>query len=485
MNGPLLQRPVIGGQRVSCTDNAFGVLDPATGRAIATVSRGGAADIDLAVASARVAFEKDWRHRNAADRARACRRMADVLRGEREQLAALESLDTGKPLSQARTDADAAARYFEFYAGCIEGLHGAVIESTDEALTYTVLEPHGVCGHIIPWNYPLQVACRTLAPALAAGNCCVLKPAEDAPLSALRLAELAEVAGLPAGALNVVPGLGEEAGAALAAHPGIDHLAFTGSREVGRQVMAAAAANVIPVTLELGGKSPQLVFHDSNLKAAADAVAAGITEHAGQNCSAGSRLLIHESVHDEFVSRLVARFEGMTLGRGRDDPDIGPLISAVQRDRVLRYCALGRDEGDLLTGGTAPRLDADLANGYFVTPAIVDRVAPAAVVASEEVFGPVLAVLTFRTDDEALTLANATDYGLCAGVWTNDGPRATWLARELCVGQVFVNAYRVAGTAELPFGGRKRSGFGREKGVAALREYTQVKAVMTAGARVL
>lgn len=473
------QWPLIDGERIPTGAGRIPVLDPSTGRAVAEVGRGGPAEVDAAVASARHAFESTWRHTTAADRARLFRRLTDLLRSERESLAALECLDTGKPLGQARTDADVAARYFEFYAGCIEAGQGAVVHSSDALVAYTLDEPHGVCGHIIPWNYPLQVACRTVAPALAAGNACVLKPAEDAPLTPLRLGELALAAGLPPGVLNVVPGTGDEAGAALAAHPGIDHLAFTGSRPVGERVMALAARNVVPVLLELGGKSPQLVFPDCDLDAVVGPIAAGITEASGQNCSAGSRLLVHASVHDALVARLVAAFERMTVGPGRDDPDLGPLVTARQRDRVLRHCEIGRTEAALLTGGRAPD-DPRLADGWFVLPTIFDHVPPAATIAREEIFGPVLATTPFATDDEALELADGTEYGLSAGVWTADVGRATWLARELRASQVFVNGYRAAGGVELPFGGVKRSGFGREKGVAALREYTRTKTVALA-----
>jgi aldehyde dehydrogenase (NAD+)/betaine-aldehyde dehydrogenase len=320
------------------------------------------------------------------------------------------------------------------------------------------------------------VACRTIAPALAAGNCCVLKPAEDAPLTSLRLGHLAMEAGFPAGALNVVPGFGPEAGAALAAHPGIDHLSFTGSREVGQLIMAAAARNIVPVTLELGGKSPHLVFADADVRSAVPLITGSIIENAGQNCSAGSRVLVHHSIHDALVARLAEAFEPLRIGPGHADPDLGPVISARQRDRVVGYLQRGREIARLVTGGGVPA-DPELADGFYVLPTIFDDVPPASAIAQEEIFGPVLSVLPFRDAEEAVELANGTPYGLSAGVWTRDIGLAHWLERELEVSQVFVNNYSAAGGVELPFGGYKMSGFGREKGFAALREYTRCKVV--------
>jgi aldehyde dehydrogenase (NAD+)/betaine-aldehyde dehydrogenase len=368
------------------------------------------------------------------------------------------------------------ARYFEFYAATAETLFGTTLPSARSVFAYTIIEPHGVSAHIVPWNYPLQVTARTLAPALATGNACVLKPAEDAPLTPLRIGELALEAGFPPGVLNVVPGYGDEAGAALAAHPGIDHLSFTGSREVGELVMASAARNIVPVTLELGGKSPQLVFADADIDAAVPSIVSAITEHAGQNCSAGSRLLVHESVRDEVVARVRAAFEAMRIGPGRDDPDLGPLISAKQRDRVRGYIDLGRTTARLVTGGESLD-DPLLAGGFFVRPTIFDDVPPDARIAQEEIFGPVLCVTPFRTTDEAVALANGTTYGLASGVWTRDVHRVQRLVRELRAGQVFVNNYSAAGSVELPFGGYGRSGFGREKGAIAVQEYVRHKAV--------
>lgn len=378
--------------------------------------------------------------------------MAARIRASRQELADLETLDTGKPISQALTDVDVAARYFEFYGATVEALFGDTLPAEPGVLAYSLVEPYGVSGHIIPWNYPLQIAARTLAPALAVGNTCVLKPAEDAPLSSVRLAQLAFEAGLPPGALNVVPGYGREAGAALAGHPGIDHLSFTGSRSVGQAAMRAAAGNIVPVTLELGGKSPHLVFPDADLDIAADHIYRSITEHAGQNCSAGSRLIVHDQVHDELVGRLVRRFEAARISPGCSDPDIGPLISARQRDRVLQYLDRGRSQGCVVTGGSAPH-DPALASGFYVLPTIFDEVDTTPAIAQEEIFGPVLCVHRFTLTTQALAIANNTTYGLSAGVWTRDIGLALALCRKLQAGQVFINNYSAAGGWSWPSAG--------------------------------
>ncbi|MFJ9848648.1 aldehyde dehydrogenase family protein [Streptomyces sp. NPDC101150] len=466
---------VIAGKGVS-TGRWIDVLDPSNARPFARVARCGPAEVQSAVEAARHAYETVWRFTTPVERSRFCRRIAEALRGRREELARLETLDTGKPFSQSLTDADVAARYFDFYANAIEALGGETIQQQPDRLAFTLREAFGVCGHIIPWNYPLQIAARTVAPAIAAGNCCVLKPAEDAPLTSLRLADIVEEAGLPAGVLNVVPGYGGEAGAALAAHPDVDRLAFTGSREVGEAVMAAAARNIVPVTLELGGKSPHLVLPDYDAARAVPQIVEAITEHAGQNCSAGSRLLVHRSVHVELVAALAERFRSLRIGPGIDDPDMGPLISAKQRDRVLGYLEAGRRDAEVVVGGGVPEGEA-YAEGFYVEPTLLDRVTPQHRVFNEEIFGPVLCVSVFDSLDEAVALAEHTTYGLAAGIWTSDVTKAHWLAGRLRVGQVFVNNYSAAGGVELPFGGYRRSGIGVEKGLEALREYTRCKTV--------
>lgn len=465
---------MIGGASVR-SNETFPVVDPSTGGAFAEVPRCGSHEVNAAVDAATSAIDS-WSGLAPAIRGRTLRAFAELIRAERSELADLESRDTGKPLRQAAADVEVAARYFEFYGGVAEALLGNTIPIDGPLFAFTLQEPLGVTGHIIPWNYPIQIGSRTIAPALAAGNCCVLKPSEEAPLTPLRLGELALQAGLTPGALNVVPGLGDEAGAALAAHPNIAHLAFTGSVEVGRIVGLASAQNCVPVTLELGGKSPQIVFEDADLAAAAPVIVNAIIQNAGQTCSAGSRLLVHEAVRAELVDAVCLRFERLSIGAGIDNPDLGPLVNETQRERVAGYVEAAQGVATVRTGGFAPA-DDRLAGGFFWAPTLIDDVPPDAAVAQEEVFGPVLSVTPFATEAEAIELANGTSYGLIAALWTRDVGRVHRVAPQLRVGQVYVNTYGAGGGVELPFGGRKLSGHGVEKGFEALRVYTQPKTV--------
>ena len=454
----------------------FQDLDPATGETLAEVARCGTEEIARSVEAARRTFKNDWSKRPPAERAGVLQRIAELIRRDHDELSRLESQDTGKPISQARADVLISARYFDFYARTVEALYGDTVPLGAGIFVYTLREPHGVTGHIIPWNYPAQMVGRTIAPALAAGNCCVLKPAEEAPLSTVKIARLALEAGLPAGAFNVVPGLGEEAGAALAGHTGIDHLSFTGSTEVGRLVAKAAAENVVPVTVELGGKSPNVVFADADLERAIPAIVRSITQNAGQTCSAGSRLLVQEDVHAVVRDGVAERFRAMRLGAGLEDPDLGPLITERQRSRVLDLVEQGRSHGTVIVGGGVPG-DDRLRRGFFFEPTLFDDVGPDTPVAQDEIFGPVLALIPFRDQEEAARLANETSYGLVAGVWTRDVVKAHRLANEIEAGQVFINTYGAGGGVELPFGGRKLSGYGREKGFEGLLAFTRTKTV--------
>ncbi|RYH07464.1 aldehyde dehydrogenase family protein [Tropicimonas sp. IMCC6043] len=463
----------IGGQWVA-PETRLPLEDPSTGEEIGMIARGGAAEIDAAVDAARAAFDGAWGRTPAAERGRLLAAIGRKVLARVDDLARLEALDVGKPLTQARNDALALARYMEFYAGAADKLMGETIPYMDGYTVYTLREPLGVTAHIIPWNYPMQIIGRSVGAALCAGNAVVLKPAEEACLTALAFARLAEEAGLPAGAINVVPGLGEEAGAALAGHRGIDHVSFTGSLAVGQAVQKAAAENVVPVTLELGGKSPQLVFGDADIDAALPFLVNAGIQNAGQTCSAASRILVHESRMDEVASRMAERYAALRVGPALADLEVGPLVSARQKQIVEGYFRLGAEAEILAEGRIVP--DAP-AGGHYVAPRLISRIAPGHVLAQEEIFGPAQVLLPFSDDDEAVAIANGTGLGLVAAVWTADGARQMRLAKRLRAGQVFVNNYGAGGGVELPFGGTGKSGHGREKGFEALYSFTQLKTV--------
>jgi acyl-CoA reductase-like NAD-dependent aldehyde dehydrogenase len=470
---------IVDGSSASSSDGAtFDVFNPSTGEVLATVAKATAADIDKAVKAAHRALEsKAWGGIAPAERGRILNRIAHTIRDRAEELALLESQDNGKPLSQARTDVQVAARYFEFYAGAADKIMGHTIPLPSGMLDYTVREPIGVSAQIVPWNYPIQISARGIAPALAAGCAVVVKPSSEAPMTALRLGSIALESGLPAGALNVVPGTGSEAGTALAKHPDINQLTFTGSVDVGVAVAKMAADNVVPVVMELGGKSPNVVFADADMDLTVRTVANAIFQNAGQTCSAGSRLLVERKAHAALVDRLAAHAKGMRVGPGPDDPDMGPIISRRQLETIERYVNIGREEGaDVVAGGSRP---ANLASsgGFYFSPTLLDGVGADMRVAQEEIFGPVLSIIEFDDVEEAARLANRSQYGLLAGVWTRDINKALLLASRIKSGQIYVNTYGAGGGVELPFGGYKKSGYGREKGLEALASYTQVKNV--------
>jgi aldehyde dehydrogenase (NAD+) len=468
--------PWIGGRERRGTDAEYDpVVNPATGRVLCRVARCGAAEIGSAVHAADVALP-GWAAMPTAQRARLLLSVASRVRECEEELAVLETLNNGKPLREARDDVVKSAEAFEFYAGMADKLFGSTIPISPQYLSYTLREPMGVTAHISPWNYPLRLAVRSVAPALAAGNTVVLKPAEETPLTALRLARVLTEAGLPDGVFNVVPGIGPEAGAALVDHPLVRHISFTGSLETGVQVMQRAARRVVPLTLELGGKSPNIVLADADIDLALTGTIQAIFTNAGQVCCAGSRLLLEDTIYQEFLDRLIERARQLRLGPGLDDPDMGPLISEAHRQRVLSYVGLGqREGGTLLLGGKAPDHPA-CRSGYFVEPTLLAGLSHATRVAREEIFGPVLTVFRFHTEAEAIRLANDTPYGLVAGVWTSNLNRAHTFAARLQAGQVYINDF-FSGSVASPFGGYKQSGFGRERGVEALHHYTQVKSV--------
>jgi aldehyde dehydrogenase (NAD+) len=453
------------------------VINPCNAEAFTTIDRGTAADIDLAVTAAQRALKGAWGKMTATERGRILLRLGQLILDNNEELAQIEARDTGKPLTVARNDITAVARYFEFYGGAADKVHGETIPYLNGYNVSVVRVPHGVTAHIIPWNYPAQMFGRTIAPALAMGNAAVLKPSEDACLSVIRLGELALEAGLPPGALNIVTGYGHEAGAALTAHPGINFATFTGSPEVGVMVQEATARNHVPCVLELGGKSPQIVFNDADLDKAVPIIVKAIVQNAGQTCSAGSRLLIQQDIYDKFIGMMAAAFRNVKVGTPEMDLDCGPIVNRKQYERVRYFIQEAIDSGiEVIAAGSIAAGVPD--TGFFVKPVLFGAVPRDHNLLCKEVFGPVLSATPFVDEQDAIELANATEYGLVAGVWTENGSRQARVTSQLHSGQVFINCYGAGGGVELPFGGVKKSGHGREKGFVALEEMSTTKTIV-------
>ena len=459
----------------SVSGKTFDTLNPATEDVITSVAEGDSADIDLAVSAAREAFENGpWKKTDARDRGRILLKIANLIEKNKDELALLDTLDNGKPINETtNADIPLVIDCFLYYAGWADKVHGETIPVRGEFFNYTLREPVGVVGQIIPWNFPLLMAAWKIAPALACGNTIVLKPAEQTPLTALRLGEICQEAGLPDGVLNIVSGYGPTAGAALAEHMDVDKIAFTGGSATGRIIMQAASKNLKRISLELGGKSPNIVFADSDIDSAVDGAMTGIFFNQGEVCCAGSRLFIEKSIHEEFVDKLSIKAANMRVGNPEDTgTQMGAQVSKEQFDKILGYIDTGKQEGaKLVTGG-----ERCGEKGYFIRPTIFDAVDNNMKIAKEEIFGPVVSAITFDDVDEVVRQGNLSVYGLAAAVWTKDIKKAHRLARDLRAGTIWINAYNAFDAAS-PFGGFKQSGFGRELGVHALESYTQVKSV--------
>src|SRR5213082_539008 len=470
----------IDGQWVDAeSGKTFETPNPSTGATLAEVAEGDRADIDKAVAAARRAFDGKWSKISARERGRMLYKLAQLVESKSQELAALETADNGKPIRESLyIDMPGVVENFEYFAGWATKIEGETIPVPGQMFNYTLREPVGVCGQIIPWNFPLLMAAWKLAPALAAGNTVVLKPAEQTPVTALELAKLIQEAGFPEGVINIVTGYGETAGAALASHQGIDKIAFTGSTEVGKLIAKAAAENLTKVSLELGGKAPNVIFADANLDQAVNGAMMGIFFNQGQVCCAGSRLFLAEDIKDEFLERFKEKAQKIKVGDPMDaTTHMGPQVSEVQLNRIKGYVDIAREEGaTVLTGGCPPALAGDFQKGYFFQPTIFSDVKNQMRVAQEELFGPVTSVITVKTEEDLIKQANETIYGLSAGIWTQDITRAHRFAREIKAGVIWINTFNMFNAAS-PFGGYKQSGYGREMGKHALELYTQVKSV--------
>jgi len=476
------KRLLIGGQWVeAASGKTFDTVNPATGETLARVAEGDGEDVNRAVSAARAAFDGPWARMTAAERGAVLYKIADLIEAHAATFAQLETLDNGKPYATAlRDDVGGTVEYFRYYAGWPTKIHGDTVPVSvmPDILGYTLRQPVGVCAQIIPWNYPLMMSAWKLAPALAAGCTCILKPAEQTPLSALLLGQIMLDAGLPEGVVNVLTGFGETAGAALAAHMDIDKIAFTGSTEVGKLIMQAAGrSNVKKVSLELGGKSPHIVFADADLAAAKEGAAEGIFYNMGQDCTAGSRVFVEQRVYDEVVQYIADNSKGRKIGNGLDEStEIGPLVSQEQLDRVTGYMRIGEQEGARVLSGGGRATEGDLARGYFVQPTVLADARNDMRITQEEIFGPVVSVIPFKDVEEVIEQGNRINYGLGAGIWTNNLQKAHKVAAALKAGTVWVNTYNLIDPA-MPFGGFKQSGIGREMGFSGIELYTEIKSV--------
>jgi betaine-aldehyde dehydrogenase len=471
---------LIDGQWVDAeSGKTFATPNPSTGETLAEVAEADKADVDKAVAAARRAFEGKWGRMSARDRGRLLYKLSQLIEAKSQELAALETADNGKPIKESMyIDLPGVVENFEYFAGWATKIEGETIPVPGQMFNYTLREPLGVCGQIIPWNFPLLMAAWKLAPALAAGNTVVLKPAEQTPVTALELGKLFQEAGFPDGIVNIVPGYGETAGAALASHSGIDKIAFTGSTEVGKIIARTAADNLTKVSLELGGKAPNIIFADADIEQAVNGAMMGIFFNQGQVCCAGSRLFLDERVKDEFLERFKEKAERVKVGDPMDKTtQMGPQVSAEQLARIRGYVDIARGEGaTVFTGGGTPELEGNFKNGYFFQPTVFSDVQNSMRVAQEEIFGPVASAITFKDEKDLIRQANDTIYGLSAGIWTKDITRAHRFAKEIKAGTVWINTFNMMNAAS-PFGGYKQSGYGREMGKHALELYTNVKSV--------